>query len=251
MSFAAQMTAIYRLFYKSSAREAFFAGGASPVQGLTEPELAALRAIPPQRLARIVELHRGDIGRGWYQPRFPAAWLALQAALDQPEDAVVAMLTEADAFELRVNDDADGRALAEFVREIDGTGMLGEAPWLRELLDYERLLNGDWRAIEGCLWVHGALALMEFTWDVGGIRSSLLEQELFPTGEEQSGSLVLFHRDGEGVSEVEVEPDVAIAVALACGVTATDNEATPPPKAHQEARALLRGLGWRPDPVRA
>lgn len=244
MSFAAHMTAIYRLFYRQSVREAFFAMGKPPVDGLSESELASLRAIPRARLGRIVELHRGDIGRGWYQPRFPASWLALQAALGVAEDSVVAMLTESQAFELRVNDDADGRALAAFVGELEASDRLAEAPWLPELLDYERLLNGAWGGLESCRWIHGSLALKEFTWDAAGIRDSLTNQDLFPTGEEPAESLALFCRDVEGVSEAQVDGDTADAVAVVCGLADNASAGNPGRKAIQDAKRLLRDLGW-------
>ena len=88
MSLQAQFTALYRLYYKRNERETFLRHGTPPVPGLSETELAQLRAIEPARLRRVVDLHAGDIGLAWYRPRVPATWLALQAVLAVPEQRV-------------------------------------------------------------------------------------------------------------------------------------------------------------------
>lgn len=244
MSFEAQMTAIYRLFYKEPAREAFLGGGVPPVDGLTDSELAELRAVPAARLRRVVELHRGDIGRGWYQPRVPATWMALQGVLEVSEDELVGMLTGSDAFETRVNDDADGRALAGFVEELAEAGRLVDGDWLVDLLAYEQLVRGAWDGVARCEAMTDSggsaprFALRRFEWDVRGIVAAVLESGLVPSGEERMEHWMLFGRDEEGVSELEVDEDSApVMAALLHGERVGDEG--------KGAVEALRAMGWR------
>jgi len=247
MSFDAQMTAIYRLFYKQHARDAFFANRTPPVEDLTADEMAALVAIPKQRLSRIVELHRGDIARGWYESRYPATWLALQHVLSSDADAVVAQLTESDAFERRVNDDADGRALAAFVDELMLNDRLSEAMWIPELLMYEQILAGHWDAIKKWSWRSGSVAALGFSWDVQRIRSSLVDDSTFPIQEEAYDLCLLFSRDDEGVSEAEISRPM---LSLMGGIVGHENCRDVSNQADEdmvaEATDLLLEIGWEP-----
>lgn len=203
MSLQAQFTALYRLYYKRNEREAFLRQGKSPVPGLSEAELAQLRAIEPARLRRVVDLHAGDIGLAWYRPRVPATWLALQAVLAVPEAELVQRLAESPGFESRLNDDADARALAAFVADLGPAAH--DTPWLADLLRYERLL--------GCEWDTGPNPrVVEFGYDVGGIREALLQDGLCPTDEKKRTTWLLLYRGKSGVNELSLKRRDAEAI---------------------------------------
>lgn len=204
MTLQAQFSALYRLYYKRSEREAFLRDGKPPVAGLTATELSQLRALEPARLRRIVDLHAIDLGPAWYRPRVPATWLALQAALEVPEAELVQRLTESPAFESRLNDDADARALASFVDSQQA--VLRDFPWLPELLRYERLL--------ACPWEDGPNPrVVEFAFDVSGIAEALLQDGLCPMGEPRRAVSLLLFRGKREVNELPLKRHDAKAIA--------------------------------------
>jgi hypothetical protein len=159
-----------------------------PPRDLTPDHAAQIAALDKDRLEVIVRLHADDIGNNWYLPRYPAAWLALQVALECSQPDLTQRFTASEAFELRVHDDADGRALAGFVDGLDVEG------WLAPLLHYERLLNGV--GLEP-----GVPRLERFEWDVPGIREALLEHDTFPEDEIPAPATVLLYRAPDGVHE--------------------------------------------------
>lgn len=222
-----QFRTLYRLYYKRNEREAFLRKGEPPVRGLAARELAQLKAVEPARLRRVVELHAGDIGAGWYRPRVPATWLALQAVLEVPEDELVHRLTESAGFESRVNDDSDAAALAAFV---DGlSNELRQTPWMADLLRHERLV--------GCPWPSGPNPrLVRFDYDVGGIREALLVQGLCPTDERKHATHLLLFRGPAGVNELAVKPrDAEVLAALIEG-----RKPDAAPRVVERCRAMLR-----------
>ena len=194
MSLEAQWRALYRLLYKRDAREAFLGGGEIAVAGLTESAAAQLRAVPAERLRRVVELHATDIGFNWYRPRVPGTWLALQGSLEVDEAELATRLAQSEAFETRVDDDADGRALAGFIEGEASAGRLAETPWIGDLLRYELLIAGIGLA-------EGEDRVEEFSYDVSAIRESLLQDSLCPTDEPETPVRLRFHRDAGGVEE--------------------------------------------------
>ena len=114
MSLEAQYRAVYALMYKRGSRDAFEQAKFERFAGTDDAEAEEIANVAGLRQNVVVQLHANDIGNNWYMPRFPATWTALQVALgvDQPE--LTMRFTDTDAFELRVNDDSDGRALAAF-----------------------------------------------------------------------------------------------------------------------------------------
>jgi len=209
MSLQAQFSALYRLYYKRGEREAFFRAGKAPVPGLNPAELRQLKLLEPARLQRVVDLHAGDIGNQWYRPRVPATWIALQAALEIPEAELVHRLTESPGFEDRTNDDSDARALAAFIA--GQSQQLRDTPWLHDLLRYERLLAG--------LWDKGSNPrVVNFDFDVAGVRESLLQNNLCPTDEPARSTWLLLYRGKRGVNEMRVKRHDAQALeALLAG----------------------------------
>ncbi|MBX3460023.1 MAG: hypothetical protein KF696_08660 [Planctomycetes bacterium] len=233
MSLTAMYSALYALFYKDKARRAFPA--ALPAHELRDAEAAELRAIDPARLEAVVALHQADLAHQWYAGRVPATWLALRVALDTDDHGLVASFTGSDAFELRVNDDADGRALHAFVDALAQAGHLPDAPWLPELLRYELVLNAQWIGVD-------TPRIEEFAWDVPGIRESLLKRSTFPTDEEPWRYSAIFHREGAETLEAQLEHDEArVARALLAG----DDVSREPPRLVKRCKALLREIpGW-------
>jgi hypothetical protein len=211
MTLEAQYRAIYELTYKRSVRDAWDQAKFERFAGTDDAESAQLHAIDGWRHNIVVQLHAEDIGNNWYMPRFPATWKALQVALGVAQAELTMRLTDTAAFELRVNDDFDGRALAGYVKLLEEfkpggkrrTGQpLRSAPWLPELLRYERMIAGH--------WPDAASPRVEtFAWDVAGVREALLERELFPVDEQASPLHLLLHRDDSGVSELALSPDQA------------------------------------------
>lgn len=229
MSLELQFRALYRLYYKRDEREAFLRDGRPPVAGMDAATLAPLRALEPARLRRVVDLHARDIARQWYVPRVPAAWLALQALFEAPEDEVVHLVTGSGTFESRVNDDSDCRALAGFV---DALGeKLREMPWLPDLVRYERLL--------GCEWPGGPRTRIEhFSFDVTGIRESLVRDRICPTDERRRHTWLLLHRAHREVRELAISPnDSEVIAALVAGRRAKADE-----RKLKRCRKLLRDL---------
>ena len=200
MSLEAQWDALYRLFYKRDARSAF-ASGKLPA-GLTKPEAEQFRAIDPARLNMVVLLHTPDIG-GWYRG-VPATWLALQATLNCNELELVGRLTSSDAFELRINDDEDCRALAGFIAQLPPQ-QTRDSRWLSDLLRYELLIAGKWPD-------ERSPRVETFKYDVDGIRRALIEQQLCPTEEKAGQHAILFHRGKREINEVALKPDQAAAL---------------------------------------
>ncbi len=228
MSLSAQFSALYRLYYKRTEREAFLRGGPPPVQGLSDTELQQLRALEPARLRRVVDLHAGDIGGQWYQPRVPGTWLALQAALEIPQAELVHRLTESPGFENRHNDDSDARALEAFVRLQQRE--LAATPWIEDLLAYERLL--------GCPWDDGPNPrVVEFAFDVGAILESLLQHKLCPVDEPRRHTSLLLFRGPQGTNEIALRRhDAEAAKALLAGAPSRGNAA------FRRAEQLLRDI---------
>jgi hypothetical protein len=204
MSLEAMYSALYRLFYKRGSRDVLQQLRIPPVPGLTEAEQHELGISCGGRFEQVVQLHAQDIGHQWYMPRVPATWGALPVALECDESEVVYRFAESDEFELRIDDDADGRALAAWVDNLRKRKNL-HAPWLPDLLRYELLLGAKWRD-ETTPRVEG------FDWDVVGIREALLDQGLFPTDEEPRKYAALFHRDEDGVSEAPLNREQAKAM---------------------------------------
>lgn len=233
MSLTAMYSALYALFYKASARRDF--PQQLPVSDLRDSELRELRAIDPARLSAVIALHQGDLAHQWYAGRVPASWLALRVALDTDDAGLVESFTGSDAFELRVNDDADGRALLAFVEALAGSGNLQDAPWLPDLLRYELVLNARWVDLP-------SPRVEEFAWEVPGIRESLLSRGVFPTDEEPLRYGALFHREGAETLEAPLDRDESrVARAL---LTGQDVNAEPP-RLVKRCRALLREVpGW-------
>ncbi|MBZ0137279.1 MAG: hypothetical protein K8I27_13010 [Planctomycetes bacterium] len=198
MSLEAQYRAVYALMYKRGTRDAFEQGKFDRFEGTDDAEAEEIKQVAGLRQNIVVQLHADDIGNNWYMPRFPATWTALQVALgaDQPE--LTMRFTDTDYFELRVNDDSDGRALAAFV----DTLRLPNAPWLAELLRYERMIAGH--------WPDGQSPRVEtFEWDVAGVYDALVDKQLFPVDETPVPLSLLLHRDEAGVTEVALNRDQA------------------------------------------
>ncbi|MBK8205397.1 MAG: hypothetical protein IPK87_01265 [Planctomycetes bacterium] len=235
MSLEAQYSALYALFYKRRARDAFFQPGHAPVAGLTDAELRQLQLVDGLRFDTVVGLHQGDLAHQWYASRVPASWLALQVALDTDDRELVASFTGSDAFELRVDDDADGRALLAWVDALVDSGNLPDAPWLPDLLRYELLLNARW------IGAHTP-RVEEFKFEVPGIRESLIERRTFPTEEDPVRYGALFHKDERGVGEVALDRDEARAMRAVLAGSDTSGE---PPRLLKRCKALLREMsGW-------
>lgn len=197
MSLEAMYSALYQLFYKRSARDVLQQLRIPPVPGLTEAEQHELGITCGERFEVVVALHSGDIGHQWYMPRVPATWRALPIALECDESEVVSQFTESAEFELRIDDDADGRALSAWLDNLRKRRKLG-ARWLPDLLRYELLLGGHWRD-------ERTPRVELFDWDVAGIREPLLELGVFPLDEKPRKYAALFHRDQSGVSEAPLK----------------------------------------------
>lgn len=213
MSLEAMYSGLYRLFYKRDARDVLQQLRIPPVPGLTEAEQHELGISCGGRFETVVALHANDLAHQWYMPRVPASWTALRTALDCDDANVVQQFTASTEFELRIDDDADGRALAAWVDNLR-KGKRLDAPWLTELLRYELLLGARWR-------VDVASRVEVFDWDVPGIREAILEQGLFPTDERPRKYSALFHRDAKGVLEAPLNREEArlMAILLAEGDT--------------------------------
>jgi len=206
MSLEAQYRAVYDLFYKHWVRDAFLQAKFERFKGLTDAEHEEVWKAAGARLDFVAMLHAADIGANWYMPRFPASWTALQVALECDSRHLAARFTDTDEFELRVNDDSDGRALAAWVDRLASTKPrkppnkpksappLVHAPWLPDLLRYERLIDGHFPDEQNP-------RVERFEWDVGGIREALLERELFPVDEEPAHCAALLFRGPGGVNE--------------------------------------------------
>lgn len=202
MSLEAQYRAIYKLVYKRGTRDAYQQGKFKRFEGTTEAEAEQLKVLGGLRLDVVVRLHAEDIGNNWYRPRFPATWTALQVALGADQSELTRRFTDSDAFEMRVDDDRDGRALAAFVNQLSADDAFDNGVWLPELLRYERMING--------IWPDDTNPRVEtFEWDVGGISESLLRKHLFPIDERPAPLDLLLYRDAAGVTEVALLPDQA------------------------------------------
>ena len=204
MSLEAQYRALYQLMYKRGARDAFEQGKFERFDGTDDAEAAEITAVAGLRQNVVVQLHANDIGNNWYAPRFPATWMALQVALDCDQPELTKRLTDSDAFELRVNDDADARALSAFVELLASAPSqpLANAPWLPELLRFERMIAGHWPDDQNP-------RVERFGWDVAGVHDALLDKLLFPVDEEPATLHLLMHRDAAGVTEIALDVDQA------------------------------------------
>lgn len=202
MSLEAQYRAIYQLVYKRGTRDAFQQAKFQRFEGTTDDESKQLKVLSSLRLDVVVRLHANDIGANWYAPRFPVTWLGLQVALDEEQAQLTGRLTQSDAFELRVDDDRDGRALTAFIEELATDKKLDNAPWLPDMMRYERLISG--------IWADDVNPRVErFGWDVAGIGESLIEKRLFPVEEEPSVCEVLLFKDEAGVTEIALHDEQA------------------------------------------
>lgn len=244
MSLEAQYRAIYELFYKYWIFDAFSQGKFKRFKGLTDSEQAEIDKVADGRFNRVTQLHAADIGTNWYVPRFPASWMALQVALGLEQGDLVRRFTETDEFELRVNDDSDGRALAAFVQKLADTNPrkppnkpkpeppLKNAPWLPELLRYERMVAGHWQDDVNP-------RVEKFDWDVGGIADALLEKQLFPVDEQAAPLHMLLYRDEAGVSEVTLNAKQAAVMQKVLNQEDTSGD---PPKLVAKCRRVLNQL---------
>jgi hypothetical protein len=244
MSLEAQYRAIYELFYKFWVRDAYLQGKFREFKGLTERENEEVANAVGGRLEFVAGLHAGDIGANWYMPRFPASWTALQVALDRDSKQLAGRFTDTDEFELRVNDDFDGRALAAWVQRLADTKPrkppnkpkpappLANAPWLPELLRYERMIAGHWPD-------DTSPRVETFEWDVGGIHDALLEKQLFPMDEEPAPLNLLLHRDEAGVTELALDHDQARVMRKLLARADLKDE---PPKLVAKCRRALNRL---------
>jgi hypothetical protein len=229
-------TALYRLFYKRGARDDFFQPGYPPIRNLTEEEIHQLKMADGYRLDILVQLHQRDMAHQWYAPRVPASWMALQIALECDESELIARFTESDEFELRIDDDADGRALSAWLDNFSKGRNLG-ARWLCDLLRYELLLGARWRD------EHNP-RVEEFAWDVAGVRESLLEDNLFPTDERPRTNAALFHRGESGITEAPLNREQArVMRKLLTGQDVSGDK----PATVKKCRAILRKIGHHAD----
>ena len=228
MSLEAQYRAVYQLMYKRRTRDAFEQGKFKRFDGTDDAEAAEISKVAGLRQNVVVQLHAGDIGANWYAPRFPGSWMALQVALDCDQAELAMRLTDTDAFELRVNDDFDGRALAAFV---DGLN-LPNAPWLPELLRYERMIAGHWPDQTNP-------RVEKFAWDVGGVLDALLDKQLFPVDETPAPLHILLYRDQAGVSEVTLNAEQAGVMQKVLNHEDTSNDS---PKLVAKCRRVLNQL---------
>lgn len=244
MSLEAQYRAVYQLLYKRWIRDAWGQAKFERFDGLDDAENAQIHALDLARLEAVVRLHANDIGNNWYNPRFPASWIALQVALDCDQAELTRRLTNSDEFELRENDDADGRALAAFVQKLADSKPrkppnqpkpqppLHRAPWLPELLRYERLIRGHWPDANNP-------RLETFEWDVGGLIDALLDKQLFPVDEKPAPLHMLLHRDHVGVTEIALSPDQARVMGKLLSRKSTKDE---PAKLVAKCRRVLNQL---------
>ncbi|MHC4841128.1 MAG: hypothetical protein ACYTDT_09265 [Planctomycetota bacterium] len=206
MSLEGMFSTIYRLYYKTDDRQKFVFDGSLPDEPLTDDEAKQIRNLEPARLNRIVELHQNDLGFQWYRPRFPATWNALQATLDITEAELVSSITNSDAFELRQDDDKSGSALQGFIeQEIE---RLTDAPWLDDLLHYERLLTGQWPEDEN-------LRLEEFSYDIPGIYDALLNEDICPLDEPEDQFILMMFKTDESIREGQINAQQAEEVMTA------------------------------------
>lgn len=228
MSLEAQYRAVYALMYKRGARDAFEQGKFERFEGTNDAEAAEIAKVAGLRQSAVVQLHANDIGHNWYMPRFPASWTGLQVALgvDQPE--LTMRFADTDAFELRVNDDSDGRALAAFVDGLE----VPNAPWLKELLRYERMIAGHWPDGE-------SPRVETFEWDVAGVYDALIDKQLFPVDEKPAPLSLLLHKDEAGVTEVALNRDQARVMKKLIAHETLDDE---PPKVVAKCRRVLNQL---------
>lgn len=233
MSLEAQYRAIYQLMYKRRTRDAFQQGKFKRFDGLDDAEAEQVCEVASLRQDIVVQLHANDIGTNWYMPRFPATWIALQVALDCDQAELTMRFTDNDAFETRLNDDSDGRALAGFVNGLMASSKaLDGAKWLPELLRYERMVRGHWPDETNP-------RVEAFGWDVGGIADALLEKELFPVDEVASPLHLLLYRDDAGVSEIALSADQARVMLRVLNNQPIDDE---PPKIVAKCRRVLNQL---------
>lgn len=220
MSLEAMFSTIYRIYYKADDRQKFVNDGQLPDEDLTDDEAKQLKGIEAARLTRIVELHENDLGFQWYRPRFPACWNTLQATLDVTEAQLVSKLTNSPAFELRKDDDKSGSALQGFIeQELDN---LTDAPWIEDLLHYERLLLGQWPDEQNLL-------IEEFSFDIPGIYNALLNEDICPLDEPEDQFILMMFKTEDDIREGQITAQQAEEVSKALqGGKATD-----------EAKALI------------
>ncbi|MEE9311084.1 MAG: hypothetical protein V3V10_01605, partial [Planctomycetota bacterium] len=203
-------------YYKASDRLPFIENGQLPNEDLTDDEAAQLKNIEAARLKRIVELHENDLGFQWYRPRFPACWNALQATLNVTEAQLVSKLTNSDAFELRRDDDKSGAALQGFIeQEIDN---LADAPWIEDLLHYERLLIGQWPDEQNLL-------LEEFSFDVQSIYGALTNEDICPLDEPEDQFILMMFKTDDDIREGQITAQQAKEVMQALQGGETSSEA--------------------------
>lgn len=244
MSLEAQYRAVYTLMYKRGARDAFEQGKFERFEGTDDAEAAEISKVAGLRQNVVVQLHANDIGNNWYMPRFPASWTALQVALGVDQRELTMRFTDTDFFEMRINDDSDGRALAAYVQMLADTRPrkppnqpkpeppLKNAPWLPELLRYERMIAGHWPD-------ENSPRVETFEWDVGGIYEALMDKELFPVDETPAPLSLLLHMDEAGVTEVALNKEQARVMKKLLAREKLDDE---PPKVVAKCRRVLNQL---------
>lgn len=200
-----QFSALYALYYKRGARDAYFQPGYKPVAGLNASDMKVLGSIDPLRFETIVKLHQRDIAGQWYRAKVPAAWLALGATLGLDDAELVEALTGSASFEQHVDDDRDCAALLGWIGELSKSRKLSDARWLPELVRYELTLAGRWQG-------DANPRVESFAWDVESIATSLLRDHTLPAGERPKRYAALFHRDTKGVSEARLSTAEAAAM---------------------------------------
>lgn len=228
MSLEAQYRAVYALMYKRGARDAFEQGKFERFEGTDDTEAEEIKHVAGLRQNVVVQLHANDIGNNWYMPRFPASWTALQVALGVDQAELTMRFADTDAFELRLNDDVDGRALAAFLE----TRNFDNAAWLPELLRYERMIAGHWPDDH-------SPRVETFEWDVAGVYDALMEKQLFPVDEKPVPLNLLLHKDKAGVTELALSRDQARVMDKLLARERLDDE---PPKVVAKCRRVLNQL---------
>jgi hypothetical protein len=200
-----QFSALYALYYKRGARDAYFQPGLKPVAGLSAADMKVLGSIDPLRFETIVRLHQRDIAGQWYRAKVPASWLALGATLGMEDAELVEALTSSPSFELHVDDDRDCAALLGWISELAKARKLPDARWLPELVRYELVLAGRWQG-------EANPRVESFAWDVESIATSLLRDHTLPVGERPKRYAAVFHRDAKGVTEARLSTAEAAAM---------------------------------------
>lgn len=192
MSLKAQYTNVYRLLHKQRMRDAMLEGAFANCEGLNDSERAELAALSPSRVHKIADMLADDLGRSWYQSRFPATWQELQRELGHDHIALTMAIMASEVFESRINDDPMGDVLAAFIHEQPLPTESGVA----DLLTFERYLAG-W-------WPHESpICVAEFGCRVTELYENVLAGRS-PTNPNRRSQCLLLANDGMGVNVAEI-----------------------------------------------